>query len=360
MTTLVSALADRNPGASVTLALLDRAPEAYSPRDAVRIVRLDCRGRMLSSVHQVAALVAREKPDILLSFLTRSNGAAILASRRAHLRCVVSERVNTSSHLGNGLKGRMLRLMVRLLYPRADAVVAVSQGVADELARTYHVLPSRLDVIHNPVDLDGLQDMGRRVPEMPLPLDFLVSVGRLAPNKAFDVLIRAFAAQPVGERHLVILGEGPERPRLAALARDLGVTDRVIMPGYVGNPHAVIARAAAYASASRSEGFPNALVEAMALGRPVIATDCASGPSEILASRPQGEITTLTEARSGILVPVDDSASLSEAMGLMADGNLRASYGHRARERVAAYAPEACFARYEALMGLAKATPDGA
>ncbi|WP_099824048.1 glycosyltransferase [Oceaniglobus indicus] len=346
MAALADHLAQTRSDLDIRLALLDDRAIAHPPASPVRVVQLDGRGGFWRSIRAVRRTITDWQPDIVLSFLTRANCAAVLGRSAGRFRCIISERVHTTSHLGTGLRARVLRGVVRHLYPRADAVIAVSQGVADELKRTYGVDDARLHTIANPIDADRLHALGAEAPPIPLPADFLVSVGRLVPNKDGETLLRAFARQSNRSRALVMLGDGPERARLDALARDLGIGARVLMPGYVRNPHAVVARATAYVSASRSEGFPNALVEAMALGRPVVSTDCASGPAEILADRREGATVALEQARWGLLVPMNAPAALAAAMDLLDDAGTRATYGARAAERAKDYAPAAVFARY--------------
>ncbi len=334
----------------LSIATLDNVPDSHpAPQDVTRL-RLDCRGSLLRSIWQVGALISQWQPDVVLSFLTRSNCAAILAKRRGDFHCAISERVHTSSHLGSGPRGRLQQLIVSWIYPRADAVIAVSRGVGDELARGYGVPANLITAIPNPVFTETLQARGQKEPEIDLPQDFFVAIGRLVPNKGGEVLLRAFAAHANMDRALVILGEGPERARLTALVRALGIEGRVHMPGYVENPQAILARATAYVSASRSEGFPNALVEAMSLGRAVMSTDCHSGPAEILAETVSGEVEGPHQARWGLLVPVDDITALTSAMDLMDDADLRARYERLSRQRMQSYAPSDIFARYQRVL----------
>ncbi|ROT97994.1 glycosyltransferase [Histidinibacterium lentulum] len=343
MAQIAAGLTGMLPPGQVRLAMLDDLPAAWPLPEGVDLVRLDCRGSFRRSIRETRRLVAEWRPDVVLSFLTRANCAAILACRRAGATCVVSERVNTTTHLGAGPRGRVLRAVVARLYPRADAVVAVSRGVARELRRAYGVTEARLRVIPNPVETGVLEARAAEAPAIRLPDRFLVSVGRLVPNKGGEILLRAFAASGFPGA-LLMLGDGPERGRLMALARDLGISDRVHLPGYLQNPHAVVARAEAWVSASRSEGFPNAMVEAMALGLPVIATDCRSGPREILA--PEGA------AEAGLLVPVDDVAALSAAIDGLGDADRRRDLSGRARRRVQDFRPDAVIAAYAEVLGV--------
>ncbi|SFF03331.1 N-acetylgalactosamine-N,N'-diacetylbacillosaminyl-diphospho-undecaprenol 4-alpha-N-acetylgalactosaminyltransferase [Sulfitobacter brevis] len=332
------------------IATLDDVPDCHLAPPDIKRVRFDCRGSLLRSVREVGALISRWQPDVVLSFLTRANCAAVLARGRGDFRCVISERVNTTSHMGNGLRSRLQRALVRWLYPRADTVIAVSEGVGQELQRRYHVPADRITAIPNPVFVDKLQRRGQEKAGIELPPDFFVAVGRLVPNKANEVLLRAFAAHANKDRALIILGEGAERPRLEALAETLGLEGRLHMPGYIDNPQAIVARATAYVSASRSEGFPNALIEAMSLGRPVISTDCHSGPAEILAETATGRVTTAKEVSWGILTPVDDIPALTEAMDMMDMVERRDRYAVLSRDRMQSYAPPDIFKRYEGVL----------
>ncbi len=348
MARLAGGLAAAHPDWQLRLALLDDLPAAHDVDPGVAVVRLDARGSMRRSVVQARRLVRDWRPEAVLSFLTRANCAAVLACRGTGARCVISERVNTTTHLGGGPRAAALRLVVRGLYPRADRVIAVSSGVAAELARRYGVPQTRLQVINNPVDHAALRRAAAEAPDITLPPRFLVSVGRLAPNKGQATLLRAFAAARAAEPplHLVILGEGVERPALQALAADLGIADRVHLPGYVANPHAVAARAAAFVSASRSEGFPNAQVEAMALGLPVLCTDCESGPSEILADAPAGGVRELTEAAGGFLAPVGSVEALAAGIARLSDPATAERLGRAAAARAARYGVAEVLARY--------------
>ncbi|WP_127112614.1 glycosyltransferase [Shimia sediminis] len=337
MARLAAEFSTRFANCEVHLALLDSLPDAYAPPADVVLHRLDCKGSLITSVFETRKLFQRVKPDYVLSFLTRANCAAVLARRTHSFRCVISERVHTTSHLGTGFRARLQRGIVGMLYPRADAVVAVSQGVADELGHKYNVLESKLVTIHNPVDLTELQQKAALEPEIQLPKDFFVSVGRLVPNKGCEALLRAFAAHKNKKRYLVMLGEGPDRAKLVALANQLGISDRIVMPGYVDNPHAIVGRATAYVSASRSEGFPNALLEAMALSRPIAVSDCHAGPAEILAQTRAGEIGEMTQARWGILFPVDDIQAITAAMDDLDDQPKRTEFEHKSLTRAKSF-----------------------
>lgn len=323
--------------------LLDEAPRRYAPPAGAGLVQLDARASLARSAAGVLARARAFKPDLIVSFLTRANCASILAGAMAGAPVLLSERVNTREHLGPG--GGLRHGLVRVLYPRARRVVAVSQGVGETLAACYGVPRAKVSVIPNPVDASALQAAAAAEPEFALPTRFLAAVGRLTPAKNFPLLLRAFARSNCFP-HLVILGEGPERARLQALAQGLGLGGRVHLPGFAANPHAVVARAAGYASASNAEGFPNALVEAMALGVPVLAADCPSGPAEIL-DRPADAAQGLLQLPAGLLAPMQDEEAFAQGLRRLSRPAIAEVLARGGRERIRAYAPQRVFAAYE-------------
>lgn len=328
------------------LALLDDDPDAYAPPGWLPVHRLSTGGSLLRGLRAVRALVRRERPDLIVSFLTRANVIASAVGRLERRPTVISERVNTSAHL-SGRHGAVSRLLVRLAYPRADRVIAVSQGVAEDLARNFAVAPDRIAAIANPVDLAAIRARAAEPASAPVAPPFFVAVGRLTATKNMALLVRAYAeAQP--STALLILGEGPERDSLTAEIARLGLAGRVVLGGFTSNPFALVRQAHAYVSASNGEGFPNALVEAMALERPVIATNCASGPSEILADRAREAVNGPLDTPYGRLVPTDDRSALADALrrfdALTAAES--ASMGERGRARADEFSVERAVARY--------------
>jgi len=209
-------------------------------------------------------------------------------------------------------RARISNVIVRPLtarcYARADAVIAISRGLAEQLARAGGVKSERLFIIPNPVDVTRIKTLAQE------PLDHpwfapgappvVLGVGKLEPQKDYPTLLRAFARLRAGRPlRLVILGEGSQRHRLEALARDLAISGDVQLPGFQANPFSWLARAAVFVLSSAWEGASNALLEALACGCPSVSTDCLSGPSE-----------TLDGGRYGPLVPVGDDRALAEAI----------------------------------------------
>ncbi|MGE3143020.1 MAG: glycosyltransferase [Hyphomonadaceae bacterium] len=330
------------------LVLLDREREMRVMPDAVTMHRLDCRARLTPSIRQLTRTLRAIRPDVIVSFLIRANVASIAAARQLGVRCVISERMHLSTHLAGRYSGPQLlgaRMVPRLAYPWADHVIAVSDGVRRDLIEHYGVAPARAVTIYNPYDLQRIAREAEAAPEIALPERFIVSVGRLVESKGFSDLICAYAqAQP--EEALCILGDGPERARLEAQITGLGLTDKVKLLGYARNPFAVVSRAGLFVSASRCEGFPNAMAEAMALGVPVVATDCKSGPAELLDNAATGRVADVHEAAYGVLAPVNAPGSLAAALRMMANPAKRARFGALGRARMQEFEIGAIAARF--------------
>lgn len=261
---------------------------------------------------RLVSYLRRERPAVLLSLLTQANGVAILARRLAlwRGRLVVSERSNLSSATQTAQVWwvRLLPWLVRRLYPSADHVVAVSEGVRSYLTQEIGLQSDLVSVIGNPIPVSAIRRSAVTEPNHPWfsspGAPIVVAIGRLHAEKDLATLISAVALlRERREVRLVVFGEGPERRALEGLIARLGIEDHVSLPGFTRNVHACLARAQVLALSSRSEGFPNVLLEALALGVPVVSTDCASGPAEVLDG-----------GRFGRLVPVGDAPALADAI----------------------------------------------
>lgn len=350
---LIPALAGR--GYRVDLLKVRRhGPELGERPAGVRVIDLGSR-HTYACLPAVAAYLRRERPAVLLSDKDRVNRTALLARTLARLRTGRADPLLTRLVFSSGTtisidlatRGPLERWVQRhsmgRLYPFADQVIVTSGGVADDMA-DYAGLPRHLiRVVPSPVVPESLFTADLPRPEHPWFGDparpVILGVGELCHRKGFDILLRAFARVRVGRpSRLMILGRGGARDALLALAAQLGIAADFALPGYVPDPYAWMAHADLFTFSSRWEGLGFVLIEALAVGTPVVSTDCPSGPREILAN-----------GRYGSLVPVDDDAALAEAMIAALDHPLPA--GHL-REAARPYGIEASTDAYLDAMGL--------
>lgn len=291
----------------------------------------------LTSLPELVRYLRTERPAALLAAKDRANQIAILARYFAGVSTRLVLRMGTTLSAAMGgrhpIKERLWYLRMRVLYPFADAVVAVSKGVADDLQKNAGLSPSLLRVIQNPVITSELMALADQPVEhlwfRPESAPVIMGVGRLTRQKDFPTLLRAFAL--VRERrpcHLAILGEGRDRVVLGSLARELGITNDVWFPGFVENPYAYMRKAALFVLSSVWEGSPNVLTEALALGTPAVSTDCPSGPREILANGQYGPLVRMGDyhalARS-ILTIIDSPPEKSLLKSAVRDYTVEAS-----------------------------------
>ena len=329
----------------IALAVLDEGPRAFALPDWLTILQLDCGGGLVASISGLNHVVRDYQPDVTISFLTRANLASGAVMTNRGKPWIISERTSTPAHLGTRSKQLITRLMMRAIYPRASRVIAVSGGVANKLERGFGVAADKIDVLPNPVDIDALHASALEPDELRLDDPYIIAVGRLVSVKNYRMLLRAFAESKLPCR-LVIAGDGPQREALKSLAEQQGIADRVLMPGWLSNPYPALARASVFALSSNVEGFPNALVEALALGVPVVATNCHDGPAEILARRGVDEIAGLTLTDAGILTPVEDAGSYAQALQLAFEESHRKHMVAAGRKRAADYSAPAIAQRY--------------
>jgi GalNAc-alpha-(1->4)-GalNAc-alpha-(1->3)-diNAcBac-PP-undecaprenol alpha-1,4-N-acetyl-D-galactosaminyltransferase len=329
-------------GHEVTLITIHGTERDFYPLDP-RIVRVALarasasRSRLHGLWANLGRLVALRnavrdsRPEIVISFVDRANVLTLLATRGLRCPVVVSERTDPTRHPIRAGWGPLRRLT----YPGAAAVVVQTSGAARWAAR-YN---SRIVIIPNPLILDLSAEAQGDPPEWRRPA--VIAVGRLGPEKGYDLLLRAFAAATSGrpEWQLCILGGGPERESLGSLSTTLGIAGRVRFEGKVPDPALYLRASEIFAHASLYEGFPNALLEAQAAGLAAVSTDCESGPSDLIE-----------EGVNGLLVPVGDVKGYTEALGrLMDDPALRIRLGAAARAGAARFPLPAIAQRWTAL-----------
>ena len=304
------------------LTIRTESPHLAALPPSVRRIDLGAR-HSAGAALALARHLRAEPPQVLLAAKDRAGRAAVLARQLARVRLPIVMRLGTD--LSGALAHRhplrrwLRTAPVRRIWRHIEHIVAVSEGVAEDTVRVARYPPARISVIRNPVITGALAAQAA----MPCPHPWLtpaaqaaspviLGAGRLERQKDFSTLLHAFAllraARPV---RLVLLGEGAWRERLTALANRLGVAADVDLPGFQPNPYPFLARARVFALSSRWEGSPNVLTEAMALGTPVVATDCPSGPREILGG-----------GRYGPLVAMGDAPGLAAALAQALDAPL--------------------------------------
>ena len=327
---LIAEMRARQMDVTLIVGRRNGALNATVPTD-LRVIELGRQGT-LGAIIPLARALRRVRPDVLVASLDHNNITAMLAGllARAATRVVICQHNALSAEMALGWKYRCVPWLYWMLQLSAHGIVAVSRGVADDLSSVAGIGRDRITPIYNPVVSD---DFAARAAG-PAPnawlagtgLPVLVFAGRLTAQKDPALLLDAAALLP-GTR-LVLLGEGPLRPALEAQAARLGIADRVVFAGFAANPLPWIARAGCLVLPSRYEGLGNVLIEALACGTPVVATDCPHGPSEILDG-----------GRFGALVPVGDAAGLADAVRTVLAGTPdRAAL----QARAAAFSARAC------------------
>lgn len=238
-------------------------------------------------------LRARRPTFVLSSFGHVTAGlAAMLPLVRPRPRLIAREPNLPSLSMAGGGINRWLRLACRLAYPRCDLVIASSERMAGELRDDYAVAQARLLVLANPVDVVRIRALAEQRPQRLRCRRLFVAAGRLVPQKGFDRLLDLWPSTDAGD-HLVILGDGPERRRLAQQLAAEGIGERVRLPGFEPNPWAWYGLADAVLLPSRFEGLPNVALEALACGTPVIATPESGGIAELVPRVADGALRVL-------------------------------------------------------------------
>lgn len=301
---------------NVTIINLDEGERAYNFDSKIQIITLRS-SRFAKGVGKLifmpiialdlALQLHRIKPNHAVSFLVRANLAHILTKVYFNRKPVhISERsIIQQIYSSETVADRVMLGLSRFLYPRADSVIAISEGVKQSLIRA-GIHPRHCSVIYNPLDLDAIRSSLTNKVEWPLlgRKNILVTSGRFVESKDHATLLKAFAiVRKQYDASLVMIGTGPEEHRLKKLADKLGISEAVHWLGWQQNPYVFLSKCDMFVLTSRFEGFGNVILEAIACGLPVISTDCPTGPREILGAN-----------RFGILVPVGDIESLASAI----------------------------------------------
>lgn len=299
-------------GYQTDMVLIDKVgPYLADLHPTVRVIDLH-KKTVRNSILPLARYLCSQKPDFLLSNLDYANVGALLARRLAR----VATRVIPIVHMTHSqaaahnrdIHNTIVRTAIRWTYPWADAIVAVSKGAAEDMIKYSHVPRSLVRVIYNPVITPKLQSLAREPIDHPWFAEgkppVVLAIGRLTAQKDFSTLLQAFARLSQKKNcRLLIFGEGEDRNYLEQIIRNLGLTNEIALPGFVKNPYAYLARASVFVLSSAWEGLSMVLIEALALGVPLVSTDCPSGPTEIIRG-----------GKYGRLVPAGDAQAMGDAI----------------------------------------------
>jgi glycosyltransferase involved in cell wall biosynthesis len=356
MLSIIDAL-DRQRFESTLILFTDRRD--HSPPSGVPIVILSAQAplaalRLGSRVLELARIVKRERIDVLVSFLIGPNIVSIAAARLAGVPIVIGERSAPQTVLSAENPNLRLRglwsWLVRVMYPRASHIITNTEGAKTELAGFIGVPTARVSVIPNALDLERITSLAAEPPDAGVvwPADpVLVHVGRFTHAKDHETLLQAFAKI---RRHrpasLVLVGDGEDEARVRARTSELGLDGDVLFTGFTRNPYRYLARATISVLTSRFEGLPNALIESMALGIPIVSTACRFGPVEVLGNN-----------EYGVLTPVGDPDAFAAAVeALLDDPGRRRELSRRGLARAADFDRRRVGPAYEALFASVKSS----
>lgn len=333
-------------GWRVTVISFDRPEDPVFhdfPRQAelVRLGRPAARGKIAGAASvlrraiRLRNAIKQHKPKVVLSFLTKNNLLALVATLWMKLPVVCSERNNPERQDAHALWNRLLRLA----YRRAALIVCQTRGVTRCLPGAVR---HRVVVIPNPIPIRANPTQSRKISR-------IAAVGRLTHQKGFDILLAAFAGlhDRFSGWHLDVWGEGEEYRALDQLIRNYGLEGKATLRGTSERPGSWIEETDIFVLPSRYEGFPNVLAEAMVAGIPVVSAKCDFGPGEII-----------THDRDGLLVAPEDPDALAQGLGrLMKDAGLRERMGRRAAQSARRYAPDAILPKWDMALSLVMDVP---
>lgn len=289
--------------------ILIRKEGPYLPLVDPQVNIIDLKSsRAATSIFKLISYFKKDTPDVILSALTHINILTVIAKvfSRKNIKVVVSQRNMYSPKLGRGVLNKLMHALAICCYKKADAVIAISDGVKESLVNSLNMKPDSINTIYNPAYSLESVELSYEKPShywFSLGTPVILSVARLEEVKDFSTLIKAFALlRKEINAKLIILGEGSERGKLESLINKMELQNDVDLVGFVDNPHAYMRAADLFVLSSKREGFGNVIVEAMACGTPVVSTNC-SGPKEVLE-----------DGKWGRLVPVSDISALADAM----------------------------------------------
>ena len=306
------------------------------PKD-IKVISLNV-SHMRYSLFKLIKYFRKEKPDVFVSFMAQNNIVSIVAKvlSGAKVKIILSERNNYSAVCKYCLYKISQKITLNFIYPvfmkifylKSDGIICVSKGVADDLAKIIGSSP-KIKVVHNYFDFEKIIKLSKEEIDYakvnPNNLPTICAVGRLAKEKDYSTLLKAFSIiLRSANSRLIIVGEGRESGKLEMLVRQLNISNSVYFAGLQKNSYKFMSKADIFVLSSVNEGLPNALVEAMVCGVPVVSTDCESGPNEVIY-----------DGENGFLVPIRDEKALADAvLKLLKDQGLREKFSIKGREKV--------------------------
>ncbi|WP_394863581.1 glycosyltransferase [Paraclostridium bifermentans] len=290
--------------------------------EKVNIVDLNSNSAM-GSIGSLSKYLKEKQPLAMISAIENCNVAAIIANKIAKVdtKIIVTIHTTLSRVLEDvkNIKVKLNMILQKLLYKNAFKIVSVSKATAEDASITLNIPLDKIDVIYNPIINQSIIEKSNDIIDDIYfnddTITNILAVGRLTEAKSFDTLIKAvnILLKDRKDVRLTIIGEGPKREELERLAKDLKIDSYVDMPGFKDNPYSYMSKCDVFVLSSKWEGLPSVIIEAMACGADIVATDCKSGPREILE-----------DGKYGILTPVGDEHKLANAINqsLSTDKNI--------------------------------------
>lgn len=315
-------------------------------------------GRIIFSVPRYIKYLYSNKPDVVVTLDDFTHiigvlgkifyfGKLKLCLRFGNMMSILYGKYDKSKKLNQ----KAIPFLAKRLYKKADVFIANSKGVAADLKKVYEVGDDKIVVISNPKNIDKILKLSNEEVDWKYDNKVIAAMGRLREQKDFPTLLKAFKL--VSEDHdvnLIILGVGREEKRLKALAEELDILDRVEFLGFKENPYPYIKKSDMFVMTSLWEGLPNALLESMILGMPVISADCKSGPRELISPDTDVDehvVDNIEYGDNGVLVPVGSVDLFAQAIKkVIGDEELRKNFGDNAKEHTVKYDTENILDQY--------------
>jgi len=358
-TTLLEALQDSEENIKLVLVLFDReSTKILASTTDVKYLDVHKNGSVIYTIKKffkvissLSRIIKQESPCTILSIMDYSNVVSIISNRLSGKknRVIISVHAPPTAQMRKyaaNLWEKIMGLLIKSVYNKADAIVAVSKHIRNDLIENFKIDNSRIQVVNNPVDLNKIsalseEDVSGELFKEDIPI--IISVGRLSKEKGGEYLLKAFALlNGKCDARLAILGEGREDANLRKLSINLGIEKKVFFLGFKDNPYKYMKRSTVFVLPSLYEGFGIVIIEAMVCGIPVIATKCYDGIEEIVE-----------HGKTGLLVNVGDEHGMADSiMKLLNDKELRVSLSEGAKKRVVNFSVEKIINQYKAILGI--------